>query len=61
MTVLILMLLVSCSSLEAQNVKPIRVLTWNIYMRPAFLFWNGQFKRAKAIGEILKQENYDII
>lgn len=40
---------------------PIRVLTWNIYMRPAFLFWNGQFKRAKAIGKTLKEENYDII
>jgi len=60
-TILILISLLSYSSLEAQNVKPIRVLTWNIYMRPAFLFWNGQFRRAKAIGETLKQENYDII
>ncbi len=59
--ILTLLLLFSYSSVDAQNVKPIRVLTWNIYMRPAFLFWNGQFKRAKAIGETLKQEHYDII
>lgn len=58
---LILALLLSCSGLKAQNPNHVKALTWNIYMRPAFLFWNGQFKRAKAIGGILKEEDYDII
>lgn len=39
----------------------IKVLTWNIYMRPNSILWNGQFRRAKAIGQILNKEHYDII
>ena len=52
--------LLLASDLFAQP-KPIHVLTWNIYMRPASIFWNGQFKRAKAIAAVLKKENYDIV
>ncbi len=47
-------------SLSAQP-KPIHVLTWNIYMRPHSVTFDGQFRRAKAIGEVLKKEHYDII
>lgn len=43
------------------SVAPVKVLTWNIFMRPSFLFWNGQMKRAEAIGDILKNGEYDII
>ena len=39
----------------------IKVLTWNIYMRPHSITFDGQFRRAKAIGELLKTEDYDII
>lgn len=48
-----------CSQVFAQ--KPIHVLTWNIYMRPHSITFDGQFRRAKAIGELLKDEHYDII
>lgn len=41
--------------------KPIHVLTWNIFMRPHAILYDGQFRRAKAIGEVLKKEHYDII
>ncbi len=41
--------------------KPVHVLTWNIYMRPNSILWNGQFRRAKVIGELLKNQQYDII
>jgi len=30
-------------------------------MRPNSILWNGQFRRAKAIGELLKRDDYDII
>ncbi|MCF8465238.1 MAG: endonuclease/exonuclease/phosphatase family protein, partial [Flavobacteriales bacterium] len=40
---------------------PLHILTWNIYMRPNSILWNGQFRRAKAIGQLLKKEHYDII
>jgi len=39
----------------------IKILTWNIYMRPHSITFDGQFRRAKAIGEVLKTEDYDII
>lgn len=41
--------------------KPIRVLTWNIFMRPHAITFDGQFRRAKKIGELLKNSEYDII
>ncbi|MCF8277843.1 MAG: sphingomyelin phosphodiesterase [Flavobacteriales bacterium] len=52
--------LLSFSTSFAQP-KPIHVLTWNIYMRPHAILYDGQFRRAKRIGELLKTENYDII
>ncbi|MGB0917791.1 MAG: endonuclease/exonuclease/phosphatase family protein, partial [Flavobacteriales bacterium] len=45
----------------SQDRRPIKVLTWNIYMRPHSITFDGQFRRAKAIGELLKTEDYDII
>ncbi len=58
---LILLSTFTFSCLEAQDRRPVRVLTWNIYMRPASIFWNGQWRRAKAIGEVLKDTDHDIL
>lgn len=58
--VLFVLFLFPVSSTFAQP-KPIHILTWNIYMRPHAVTFDGQFRRAKAIGELLKTENYDII
>lgn len=41
--------------------KPIHVLTWNIFMLPHSIKFDGQFRRAKKIGELLKNEKYDIV
>lgn len=49
------------SNTQAQDRRPIKILTWNIYMRPHSITFDGQFRRAKAIGEVLKTEDYDII
>jgi len=46
---------------KAAGIVPIHILTWNIYMRPHSITFDGQFRRAKAIGEVLKSEDYDII
>ena len=46
---------------KSQDRRPIKILTWNIYMRPHSITFDGQFRRAKAIGEVLKTEDYDII
>jgi endonuclease/exonuclease/phosphatase family metal-dependent hydrolase len=40
---------------------PLKVLTWNVFLRPHSLFKDGQRKRAEAIAEVLLQENYDVI
>lgn len=56
-----LVLVTTTSGVLGQDRRPIKVLSWNIYMRPAAIFWDGQFKRGTAIGDVLKQEDYDII
>ena len=57
----ILVLLLVIPEAKTQDRRPIKVLTWNIYMRPHSITFDGQFRRAKAIGEVLKTEDYDII
>ena len=57
----ILILLFTLPEANSQDRRPIKVLTWNIYMRPHSITFDGQFRRAKAIGEVLKTEDYDII
>ena len=37
------------------------ILTWNLYMRPRMVFHNGQIKRAHAIVDELKDQNYDVV
>lgn len=37
------------------------VLSWNIYMRPSAIFWNGQMKRAEHIGMLLKDSDHDVL
>ncbi len=41
--------------------EDLKILTWNIYMRPRYLFKDGQLDRAKAIVEQLKDKTYDVI
>ena len=41
--------------------QAINILSWNIYMRPASLFWNGQLERAKHIGALMKDSEYDVL
>lgn len=57
----ILTFLIAISSAIGQDRRPVKVLAWNIFMRPHSITFNGQFRRAKAIGELLKTEDYDII
>lgn len=45
---------------HAQSPDTLVILTWNIYMLP-WLIRNNQEKRAKAIGEVLKNEDIDVI
>jgi endonuclease/exonuclease/phosphatase family metal-dependent hydrolase len=40
---------------------PLKVLTWNVFLRPHSLFKDGQRERADAIADVLLQENYDVI
>ncbi len=39
----------------------LKVLSWNIYMLPPLIFFNGKRKRARAIGQLLAESDYDII
>lgn len=59
--VLLCMLLFAFVKAHSQDPRPIKVLTWNIYMRPHSITFDGQFRRAKAIGELLAKEDYDLV
>ncbi len=39
----------------------VKIITWNIYLRPRSLFNDGQLERTQAIAEVLLAEDYDII
>jgi len=39
----------------------LKVLSWNIYMLPPLIFFNGKRKRASAIGQLLAESDYDVI
>ena len=39
----------------------LKVLSWNIYMLPPLIFFNGKRKRANAIGRLLAESDYDVI
>lgn len=59
--ILLCCVLIQFSNSAAQDRRPVKVLTWNIFMRPHAITFDGQFRRAKAIGELLKTKDYDII
>lgn len=49
------------SALPANDSRSIKILSWNIQMLPRIAGDKGQEMRAKAIGEVLKSTNYDLI
>jgi endonuclease/exonuclease/phosphatase family metal-dependent hydrolase len=51
----------SVLSQATENLSSLNVLSWNIFMRPAGLFWDGQLERAKHIGALLKDSEYDVV
>ena len=51
----------NADSLENREVKPLKILSWNIYMLPRFALRTGKNRRVKRIIEVLSKENYDII
>lgn len=44
-----------------EGIGTLNVLSWNIFMRPAGLFFDGQMERAKHIGALLKDSDYDVL
>lgn len=56
-----LALLPAAPAQNATGVGTLNVLSWNIFMRPAGLFWDGQLERAKHIGALLKDSDYDVL
>lgn len=44
-----------------EDATQLKVLSWNIYMLPPLIFFNGKQKRARAIGQLLRDSDYDVI
>lgn len=58
--ILSILLIGFCHSLAAQTTK-LKILSWNIYMLPRHIKHTGKLPRAKEIGKLLKESDYDII
>lgn len=61
-----LSLLIASQSVEAQNDSitkktHLKILTWNIYMLPNMITFTKKNERAKEIGEVLKNSDYDVV
>jgi len=41
--------------------EKIKILSWNIYMLPSIVMVKGKADRAQAIGEVLRNSDYDVI
>ncbi len=39
----------------------LKILSWNIYMLPRFIMQTGKLRRARAIGQELRDSDYDVI
>lgn len=49
------------TELTSARVQPLKVLSWNIYMLPPLAKFTGKQRRAKRIGEVLKNSDFDIL
>ena len=62
--IIVLLCLVLSSRVSSQTqtqAESLKILSWNIYMLPWLSWFNGNGKRAKAIGEDLLSSDYQII
>ena len=50
-------------TVRSQDVNPaaVKVLSWNIYMLPGIITQSAAVERARAIGELLRTTDYDVI
>lgn len=46
---------------ENAQIRPLRLLTWNLYLLPGMAPCPGRVKRAKAIGSVLRHSGYDVL
>jgi len=46
---------------EFEDSTQLKVLSWNIYMLPPLVLFTGKQKRARAIGQLLMDSDYDVI
>jgi len=46
---------------ELGDSTELKVLSWNIYMLPPLILFTGKQKRARAIGQLLRDSDYDVI
>lgn len=64
--VLLLLVLISRNNLSSQESvnsyadTELKILSWNIYMLPPFIYMTNKRARAKAIGDYLHTSDYDI-
>lgn len=48
-------------SAASPSTDSLKLLSWNIYMLPPLIMFNGKRKRADAIGDTLSKSNHDVL
>jgi len=56
-----ILLILKISPMHATEQKPLRVLSWNIYLLPVLSLFNDNQLRAKAIAEQIYESDYDVV
>jgi endonuclease/exonuclease/phosphatase family metal-dependent hydrolase len=59
--ILLLILFMNFLPINATDQKPLRVLSWNIYLLPVLSLFNDNQSRAKAIADQIVESNYDVV
>jgi endonuclease/exonuclease/phosphatase family metal-dependent hydrolase len=52
---------VTGSAQSGSSPNTLKVLTWNTYNLPKYARWTGQYRRAKAIEQVLAEGDWDIV
>lgn len=58
---IILFIFMNFQPINAFDQKPLRVLSWNIYLLPVLSLFNNNQSRAKTIADQIAESNYDVV
>ncbi len=59
--IIFILLILTIHPMNASEQKPLRILSWNIYLLPVLSLFNDNQLRAKAIADQIYESDYDVV